>query len=261
MSKPSILLVPDSFTLPELYDPIVNAVAAKGYEIQALHLPSVGLKTGPREGPPPSMYEDAALIAKEVEKLADEGKDVLLIAHSYGGIPATESTKGLGAEERQKDGKKGGIVALAYITALVPALGVSAMGVLAGVPPESQLLLPIDGKGWMYHDNHISRSAAISFSDLPKQEAEACVKKFVRHSAVSFANEVTYAGYKDIPVSWLLCEDDLGIPPETQKEAIELIEKESGEQVDVTSIKSGHCPNVSNPQEVIHWILDVARKA
>ncbi|MCJ1435194.1 hypothetical protein MMC27_004566 [Xylographa pallens] len=261
MSKPSILLIPGSFALPEFYDPIVDAVAAQGYEIRGLHLPTVGLKTGPREGAPPSMYDDAAFIAGEVEKLADEGKDVILIAHSYGGIPATESTKGLRKEERREKGKKGGVVALAYMTAVVPALGVSAMGVLAGLPQESQLGLPIDEKGWMYHDNLISRSAALSFSDLPQEEGEAWVKKFVRHSAVSFSNELTYAGYKDIPVSWLLCEDDLTIPAETQKEAIEMIEKESGEKVDVTRIKSGHCPNVSKPQEVIHWFLDVARKA
>ena len=144
MSKPSIILVPGSFSLPELYDPIVKGVAAKGYEIMALHLPTIGLKTGPREGAPPTMYEDAAFIAEEVEKLVDEGKDVVLIAHSYGGIPATESTKGLGKEERLKDGKKGGVVALGYMTAVVPAVGDSAMGVLASVPPESQLGLPID---------------------------------------------------------------------------------------------------------------------
>ncbi|MCJ1282914.1 hypothetical protein MMC26_002240 [Xylographa opegraphella] len=261
MSKASIIIVPSSFALPELYDSVVNAVAAKGYEIQALHLPTVGLKTGPKDGAPATMYEDAEFIAKEVDKLADEGKDVILIAHSYGGIPATECIKGLGKEERQKNGKKGGVVALAYMTALVPAVGVSAMGVLASVPPESQLELPIDGRGWMYHDNQISRSAAISFSDLPPQEREAWTKKLVRHSAISFSNESTYAGYIDVPVSWLLCEDDLCVPPDTQEDSIDLIEKESGEKVDVTSIKSGHFPNISKPHEVVQWILNVARKA
>lgn len=144
MSKPSILLIPGSFGLPEFYDPVVNAVAAKGYEIRALHYPSVGLKTGPREGAPPTMHEDAAFIAKETEKLADEGKDVILIAHSYGGVPATESAKGLGKEERQKQGKKGGIVNLAYMTALVPAVGASAASLLAAVPEDQRLELKID---------------------------------------------------------------------------------------------------------------------
>ena len=75
MSNPSILLIPNSFALPEFYNPVVDAVAAKGYEIRALHLPSVGLKTGQgREGAPPTMYDDAAFIAKEAERFADEAK-------------------------------------------------------------------------------------------------------------------------------------------------------------------------------------------
>ena len=145
MSKPSILLIPGSFALPEYYDTVVEAVAAKGYEIWGLHLPSVGLETGQgREGAPPTMYDDAAFIAKEAEKLADEGKDVILIGHSYGGVPVTQSAEGLGKEERQKQGKSGGLVRLAYITSLVPAVGTSAAGVLADVTKEYQIDLKID---------------------------------------------------------------------------------------------------------------------
>lgn len=143
MTKPSILIVPGSFGLPEFYDPVVDAVAAEGYEIRALHLPTVAPKTGP-EGPPPSMYDDAALIAKETEKLADAGKDVILVAHSYGGAPMSESTKGLGKEERKKQGKTGGIVNLAYMTTLVPAVGATASSVLADVPAELRLDLKMD---------------------------------------------------------------------------------------------------------------------
>lgn len=86
------------------------------------------------------------------------------------------------------------------------------------------------------------------------------MKKFPHHSAVSFAGELTYAGYKDIPVSYLLCEEDLCIPVNIQRQGIDLIEKVSGKKVDVTSIKAGHCPTESAPQKVIDWILDVARK-
>jgi alpha-beta hydrolase superfamily lysophospholipase len=144
MSKPSIILIPGSFGLPEFYDPVMDAVAEKGYEIRGLHLPSVGLTRGPQEAEPKTMYDDAAMIAKETEKLVDEGKDVILVAHSYGGVPTTESTKGLGKAEREAQGKKGGIVRLAYMTALVPDVGVAAMGVLADVPKELQITFTID---------------------------------------------------------------------------------------------------------------------
>lgn len=143
MSKPSILLVPGSFGRPEFYDPIMDAVKSNGYAIRGLHLPSVAPETGP-VGLPPSMYDDAAFIAAEIEKLADEGEDVVLVAHSYGGVPATESLKGLSKEERAKAGKKGGVVRLAYLTCLVPAVGSNSASVLADVPEDTRLELKID---------------------------------------------------------------------------------------------------------------------
>jgi len=109
--------------------------------------------------------------------------------------------------------------------------------------------------------NDIVGSAALVFSDLPKEEGEAWVKKFVTHSGVSFGNKLTNAGYKDIPVSYLFCEQDKTIPPANQREGIDMIEKVSGKKVDVTSIPTGHCPNVSAHQKVVDWFLDVAGKA
>jgi hypothetical protein len=110
----------------------------------------------------------------------------------------------------------------------------------------------------MYHDL-ISRSAAICFSNLPKEEGESWVLKFVQHSAASFASELTHAGYKDIPVSYLVCEQDLCIPPKNQRAGIDLIEDVSGRKVDVRTIQADHCPTVSAEQEVVDWILDVVR--
>lgn len=145
MSRPSILLIPGSFALPDFYDIVVDAATAQGYSIKALHLPSVGLSTlNGRPGVLPTMYDDAAFIAGEAEKLADEGKDVLLIGHSYGGVPVTQSLKGLSIKERQKQGKAGGVVGLAYITSVVPVVGQSAADVLGNVPQEHKLDLKID---------------------------------------------------------------------------------------------------------------------
>ncbi|KAI0841801.1 alpha/beta-hydrolase [Hypoxylon sp. FL0890] len=260
MSKPSIVLVPGSFSLPEFYDNILKAVTARGYEIKGLHYPSVGRKTGPRPGEPPSMYDDAAFIAKEVASLSDEGKDVVLIGHSYGGVPVTQSTKGLTKAERQEQGKKGGIVRLAYMTALVPAVGKSAVSILEKLPAENRVPLGVDDKGWCYIAD-IPAAGLITISDLPdKAEREGWVEKFQVHSPVSLSNELTHAGFKDVPVSYLFCEKDRCVTPQVQNEAIEMIEKESGRKVDVTSIKTGHCPSITAPENVIEWIVNTAAK-
>lgn len=151
MSKPSILLVPGSFALPEFYNELFDMVRAQGCEIRGLHKPSVGLSAGEgRPGPPPTMYDDAAYIAKEVEKEADQGRDVVLIGHSYGGVPVTESAKGLSKKERAAQGKKGGLVNIAYMTCLVPAVGASAVDVLSKVPDEFKTPMNIGVSGFSF---------------------------------------------------------------------------------------------------------------
>ncbi|KAI1753992.1 Alpha/beta hydrolase fold-1 [Xylaria castorea] len=260
MSKPYILLVTGSFAMASLYDDLVARVKAHGYDMKALHLPTVGLAPGVgRDTPAPTMYDDAAFIAKEIETLADTGREIVLIAHSYGGMPATESMKGLSVQERQKQGKKGGVVRLAYKTVLLINPGHSAIEVF---PPPGEGERPgmqPDEKGWL-HFNDPEREAVKCFSDIPKEDALRWHAQFALHSAVSFTNPLTHAGYKDVPVSYLLCEEDLVISPEIQRREIEMIETETGSKVDVTSIKAGHCPNVSFPEKVVDWILHVARK-
>lgn len=138
MGQVSMLIVPGASALPEFYDPVVNTITAHGFNIKALHIPSVGIP-GPREGEPPTMYDDAAFIATHVRSLADAGNDVILITHSYGGVPGTESVRGLSKSERETQVLKGGIVGMAYMTSLVPNVGEPASSVQAPLPEKSKV--------------------------------------------------------------------------------------------------------------------------
>ncbi|KAI1817860.1 alpha/beta-hydrolase [Poronia punctata] len=260
-SKPFILLVTGSFAPPPMYDNFVAAVRERGYEIKVIHSPTVGLGPGVgRDTPPATMYDDAALIASEIEALADAGKEVILVAHSYGGMSATESTKGLSVQERQKAGKKGGLIRIAYKTVLLATPGTSAAEVLSSVGTDGRLALEPDEKGWLHHVDP-EFSARRIFNDSPPDRAIEFQKQFALHSAVSFTNPLTHPGYKDVPVSYLVCEEDLVITPEIQRKEIEMIEKETGNKVDVTSIKAGHCPTTSVNDQVVDWITKVAQEA
>ena len=126
MDKPTILIVPGGFTLPELYNEVTSHISSKGYPVHALHLPSVGYKTDH----PGTMQDDAAFISSEISKHANQGKDVVLVAHSYGGVPATESTKGLSKLQRQQHGNAGGLVRLAYISSIILPVGESDASVI-----------------------------------------------------------------------------------------------------------------------------------
>ena len=104
-------------------------------------------------------------------------------------------------------------------------------------------------------------TAGMICQKLPPKEGGAVVRDFAKHSAQSFGNELTHAGYKDIPTSYLLCEEDLAGPPDFQREMIAMIEEASGRKVDVTSVKADHCPNLSAEKKTVEWVLNVARKA
>lgn len=100
-------------------------------------------------------------------------------------------------------------------------------------------------------------AAAAVFSSLPQSEAEKWMSLLPQHSAASFSNELTYAGWKHVPVSYLVCEDDKVLSPGSQRSWIELIERESENKVDVRSLKADHGPVVSATEEVVDWFVSL----
>lgn len=103
-------------------------------------------------------------------------------------------------------------------------------------------------------------TAGMVCQDLPSEQGIAVVEAFAKHSAQSFGNELTFAGYKEIPSSYLLCEEDAAGPPSFQRDMIAMIEDASGREVDVTSIQSGHFPMLRAEKETVAWVLELAQK-
>ena len=103
--------------------------------------------------------------------------------------------------------------------------------------------------------------AGSTFSDVPFDKAVEIVKRMPKHSAVSFAGELTYPAYKHIACSYILCENDSLVVPDVQRKMIEMIKQESGREVDVRTLSSGHAPNFSQPEKVAEIIVDIASSA
>lgn len=93
---------------------------------------------------------------------------------------------------------------------------------------------------------------------MKKEDAEPWFENWPRHSGPTFVNELTHAGYKDVPVSYLLCELDICVSPEIQQKGIDMVERVSGRKVDVTRAKVDHAVNVSQPQVLADWIVALA---
>lgn len=145
MALPAILYIPGSFSPLHLFQPLFDGVSKEGLDIKGIHLPTIGLSSREgRPGPAPSMYDDAAVITKEISMLAEQGKDVILCGHSYGGVPMSQATKGLSKEERAAQGNPGGVIHLAYQACLVPPIGSSAGALLSQLPDDKRPPVSID---------------------------------------------------------------------------------------------------------------------
>ena len=89
-SQPILVLIPGSFSWSHQYDALVEPLLAKDHTIHVLEPPCypAGYKTN-LANPLPSMYDDAKFINEFVSNLVDDGKEVVLLAHSYGGTSTT----------------------------------------------------------------------------------------------------------------------------------------------------------------------------
>ncbi|KAH7072388.1 Alpha/beta hydrolase fold-1 [Paraphoma chrysanthemicola] len=250
---PTLVIVPGSFCPSEVYDPVLDPLRQKGYSIHALDPPCYP-KNYAQGKPAPTMYDDAEFVSRFVQTLADKGEDVVILSHSYGGIPATEALKGLTKTERSAQGKKGGVTHVAYLTALVPEVGGSLGSTLKG----GAAPLDVDD-GWLRHSEP-AETAKLAFTNLPAERGIELAANLGRHSATCFSDGLTHPGYRDVSVSWGFCEEDICVTPEVQQTAIDVIEaswkgtEREGQKVDVTKLKVDHMPMYSAAEETTKWV-------
>jgi hypothetical protein len=105
MGNPTIVIVPGSSHSSAHFVPLAKALSTAGFSnILNLTLPSTSTETTAATSFDPDVEHIRTTVVGRVER----GEDVAIIMHSYGGAPATEAVRGLGREEREKAGKKGG---------------------------------------------------------------------------------------------------------------------------------------------------------
>jgi pimeloyl-ACP methyl ester carboxylesterase len=135
--SPVFVFVPGAWHPPSFFDAIRARLADRGYASVACSLPSMGVAaptTAPAvqaetESPtmPAADAADFAAVQRTIETLLAEGKDVICVAHSYGGTVATDAV-GRVIAERGVEGESRGdgrVLRIVYVAAVVPLLGES----------------------------------------------------------------------------------------------------------------------------------------
>lgn len=133
-SRTAFVLVPGSFSPPLYYHKVSERLRAKGHEVT-----EISLRTCVQDRtllPAATMFDDAVMLKETIEGWADKGYDVVVAMNSYGGVPGTESVKGLGKAERAQKGHKAGVVGLVYLASFLPRAGESIMSLMGDSMPD-----------------------------------------------------------------------------------------------------------------------------
>lgn len=130
-SKPVFIFLPGAWHSPSIYDAVISKLSNHGYKSQALPLQAIVAKPAVT-----TLQPDIDALNTAVRSEAEAGKDVIVVGHSWSGIIVGGALENLSKKSREEEGKKGGVIALAYIAAFVPLEGVSLVQAFGGqVPP------------------------------------------------------------------------------------------------------------------------------
>ena len=95
------------------------------------------------------------------------------------------------------------------------------------------------------------------YDTWPEERATAWARAAPKHSALSFASPLTYAAYKNIPSTYILCKRDGIIPISKQEKYINNIMLATGKGVDVRRLDTNHVPNLTDTEMLANIVLEI----
>ncbi|RGP71250.1 hypothetical protein FLONG3_7200 [Fusarium longipes] len=186
--------------------------------------------------------------------LIEEEKDVVVVMHSYGGMYGSQAVQGLSKGERQQAGKKGGVTALVYVSAVTPVEEKTTLDMMGTdtehLPSwvdynESTGFVKFTGaKEVMYHD--IPESVAEYYLPLLRDQALNSMNSPVSYSPLTDENYKGKAGY-------VICGNDRVIPPAGQEQYAAV----GGIDRKITVEKASHAFFATAPEEAVDAILQL----
>lgn len=129
-SKPTIVIVPGAWQTTGVYQHLADLLKQAGYAPQIIKLPSTGGTDLPLTG----LTEDIAAIQAVIKPLVEAGKDIVVVAHSAGGVSGGGAVIGLDVKTRKAAGQSGGVSKVIYLAAFLITKGTSLLDLLGGRP-------------------------------------------------------------------------------------------------------------------------------
>jgi pimeloyl-ACP methyl ester carboxylesterase len=223
----SILLVHGAWHGPWCWSKIVGPLGDRGLDVHTIKLPSCGSDPSKLA----DLYGDADAVRAKLDEI---DREVLVVAHSYGGIATTEGAAGAG-----------NVAHIIYLTAFMLDEGESLFAAVGAVEPD----------WWIKDEQELSlmpgRPEEIFYNDCSPQDAADAADRLEPQSLEAIKQPVRSVAWRDVPTTYVICDQDNAIPVFAQ----EYMAKRAG---DVRRIDASHSPFLSRPDEVVTVISELA---
>ncbi|ROV97476.1 hypothetical protein VPNG_08729 [Cytospora leucostoma] len=242
-TKPTILLLQGTFQIPEVYYKFAQLLESRGFPVVQPSFPSLTDQNDP-DFTKKTLDDDIQVVETAIRKLVEhEGKRVLVLMHSYGGLVGAEAVPDyLTLASRRARDLPGGVARLFYLAAFVLQRGQSVATAVGDSPDHDHW----EGRFKMRNP------ASTSYSDLPAEEAAYWAVRAVPQSDAVKSTVVKRCAYTYVPSTYVVCNGDKAVPPQVQ----ELFAKQAG--AEVKRIEAGHSAFLSKPEEVLALVEEAA---
>ncbi|KIL95744.1 hypothetical protein FAVG1_00482 [Fusarium avenaceum] len=227
-SYPVLVLVHGAWHHPSHYKLLVEACRNEGFQdIVAPRNPTSG---SIEQVVGKTYLDDVQVIQEAITPFLDAGRELVLVAHSYGGVPAASSLQGNTVQERAEKGLKGGIRGLASIAAfLLPQKGLPIF------QPDGTQYGPI----FEVQDGYIGTTSMFREALFRGVQSDQVLPELYKQSRLSLETPVQVVARDfDIPKVYFVCEDD-EVVPATQQLAMA-----QAAVAKVVTLPSGHSPHL-----------------
>ncbi|KAJ5979897.1 Alpha/beta hydrolase family-domain-containing protein [Penicillium waksmanii] len=246
-NQPTLVFIHGSWHTPTCYNPLIKLLEPK-LRCVAVSLPSTS-------GNPKATFKDDLDAARTVVSAeTSNGRDVVVIAHSYGGIVGGSVIKGFAKskESPASDNQSGYVIGLILIASGFNLTGLSFMDPFFGHPPPSWRVNNETGYAEL-----VTSPRELFYHDLPDDEAEYWVSQLTTQSlkALFEGGEFTYAGWQDVPSWYIGTVEDHGLPVLAQRLSVGMA-REMGGVVEHRELQTSHSPFLSQPALTARIILE-----
>lgn len=255
MQNPTLVFAPGAWYPRTAFTPLIDTLA-QDYTCHTISFPSIQQATNVHD-----LSLDVAAVRDLVEPLVAAGKNIVLVVHSWAGLPVNSALEGLSAAERARDGKTGGVVKICFIAAFVPVVGESVLDAVAGDVPEWWIvdvslsnLCGVDERLTMQDESKTVTTKdplGLFFHDVP--DAAQWVAALRPHAWATKVAPAQAEAFMQIPSAYLLCENDRALPPAMQEAMVGRM-REMGAVVETERIGTAHTPWLVRPEQVADYV-------